>query len=79
MLTPDGLRDVLMTSTMAYFDQMKRDIEVRIATVLALKDTGLSRPTMIKIAESCADDIVEMLRYAVISSGELEKLVGKLI
>lgn len=64
---------------MAYFDQMQKDVEVRIATVLKLQDTGLSEPAMIIIAQECSRTMVEFLRIAVVESRELERVADKLL
>lgn len=78
-LTPDNFKRLLMKAIMAYFDQMQKDVEVRIAILLKLEDSGLSDGANIMIAQDCSQRLVDFLRVTVVESRELERTVDKLI
>lgn len=78
-LTAEGLQKVLMEGTMAYFNQLQKDLEVRFAAVLKVADTGVGPAVIINIAKTCARDITEMVRLRVVESGVLEDSIRKLV
>lgn len=75
----DQLNRILMQAVMAQFDQLQKDLEVRMASALKVADTGAGQRVIVNIAQTVAAEITSMLRATTIESGSVENAVRKLI
>ena len=78
-MTPDILREILTRAWRAEFEQLQKNLEVRIAAILAVEDTGIGRAAMINIAESCSRQMVDALMINIVQSGVMDEIIRKML